>query len=777
MKKRIFAILTALTVFALVMSGCSSDSGGGGGGTKDPSVVLQSISIQDGDQNVVPGGAYEEDPTLIEDLAEINLRSPGTGEKEVTLTLGSTKSSAKIIVIGEDETITKAAVDSAPAYASGNKPKYEFNDGDQIFVKVTSQSGKVKYYGYKVLIGWDATLANIIFNDDNDDISVTSLGTPQDTVAAHTNATQGVMQFAVKQPTDGFKVTALVKDATTEGSTITNHAQAAISKDGTNWDTLTNGSKVWFDEIDYLYVQVKSYKEVTTAGTGAIKYYKIQVVPLRYVDIPLATVETIDAASPDPIWSDSTKTTAWLPINRINTTETDSILEDMEADIRTFGRAKLCFDAEGVYIYAQVWEKNINTTITSSGSNNHTNSSVELFICESAVRTGTVASAPNENGGQYRLNANGVRSGPQSSQLDAFNALDKSDAKIYNSGFTAAMGDDVTDTFPNIATDTVIDSGYVVIFQVPWLFPDRYPIVDHKNITLEIQINAMGSEVGSTRAGILNWNSASSNCYMSVENFGLGFLEFKGEQLGPMPPLVKKQPKSIRRPLNGTFPELSVEGEAPDNGQITYQWYQADDANYTNPSPISGATGDTYTPDFDTSTVIIYYVYAEITNNVNSKQIVRKTKTAALIVYDPDDLPPETDLLDEPYVTVLPGGYQTILNLPFTVNLGDFTRIEIWYTADNIEEVGNYNNDFFIEVFGSDGQRINPPSGYQGGPNYNADGNLEDDDGNFAGQYYTITDEYDAAVGGGSAKIEIKNKDAANKGKEVTISKVVLTNN
>jgi len=762
MKKLLFATLTALTVFALVMTGCPTD-GGTEDGKKSDVRTLGSISLEGGDQKVSPGNGARGD-TLSDLLTnkkakDLNLPAAVTGQVGVTLTFGSGfKGSATIAQVEKGGTVTEGNFNKT--YTENPKTEFIFTDEDQLFVKVTAENGSSSYYWFKVLIGWDASLSDIILVDAVTELAVgnvdVTLGEPGATAAA---AEEGKIQFNAKGNKFGVK-----------GVATDEAAKVGISLNGTDWITLKNGDDVTFadDKDNFLYFEVKSSNDKNT------NYYKVKVVTLRSVDIPYGTPAKIDANDIDDAWwNDDKNATGWLDINRLNKTETGTTYEDAPLGDRTFGRAKLAWDEGGMYIYAQVWEINITQT-EESGSSNHTVSSVELFINESNSRTGTVASSVNENGGQYRLGANNVRSGPQSNQTDAFNALNRSSAKKWTNG-------DFPYTMPNIVTN--VKNGYVVMFQAPWLFPDKYPLVDNKALTIEIQINAINpQDSNGGRVGVLNWNNENSNSYNQVDNFGDATLKLNGNTMGALGAQITTQPKnqSIKVGSGGTVNELSVDATSPDSGTLTFEWYKVTSAVAEGGDKVG--EGKTYTPTgISTDAAGVYYYYAKVTNTKGTlKPSVRTSNVTIITVYVPAAASGDIELLPPTVTKAIPASYGDVIPLPFSVELGDYTKLEVWYSIANAAkeppDVPN-NNDFFIEVMGSDGVTINVPDGEGGynGVNYNASGLLTDDSGNFAGTYYNITPAYAAAVGGGQAKITIKHKpDNGNGGKDVTITSVKL---
>jgi signal peptidase I len=597
MKKGFYAILAALAVFALALTGCP-DGGGGGGDTGNNNRSLTSIKL--GDIDSVSTTTQTRAETL-DDIKAITSPRPipltAKGEFEVTLNYPAAFNGT-----AEIATVAKAAdlaANSFKTYNPGAKPKLTVDDDDLIYVKMTASNKKdVYFYVFQVQIGRDATLkeeGGITFENGTNKFDVTDLGTPLAT-GLPVLANWGKMQFSLEVNTiNNWKVTANPTDAGAKVKLAKGIRSTTLAS--INWDTIPNGAELTLADGEFVFVQV------TSANEKAKNYYKILMYYPRDTTIKFGTPQTLNAETPDPVWDDPTN--PWLPIDRINTTESlpyaDTVPNEKD---RTFGRAKLLWDWDGMWIYAQVWEKNI-----SAEGSEHTKSSVELFINEANVSSGAVTGGNNKNGGQYRLGANGDRSGaPTDPAVDAFNALNKSSAKKWtNNDFPYPKTND-----PQTIQETDIRNGYVVIFQAPWLFPNDYQLVEGRKLTLEIQINAVNDSNGS-RVGVLNWNSASSNSYNSVQYYGAAVL---GAPSGPPPalqPTITTQPVRQRSPLNTAIVPLTVVATTSDGGNLTYQWYSANDETSAG-TAISGAESATYTPTQSNTTASKIFYYVRVTN-------------------------------------------------------------------------------------------------------------------------------------------------------------------
>jgi hypothetical protein len=632
MKKGLYAILAALAVFALVMTGCPD--GGGGGNTVEPNDNAALSSIKLGDLTSSASAPAETLAEIKEKPPKI-IRLSADVEYEVTLNFGG---SSDAPFKGKAEYAhVKTAADledgSFKDYKSDAKPKLALVDDDLIYVKMTAENGKtVNYYVFKVEIGRNADLkaadeGGITFTNGQQTFNITDLGTPSATALPNA-ANQGKMQFSL-EVNDIYSWTVTANPADTNAGVKLYKGRDITRLDripDSDWNVITNGAELTLADGEFLYVWV------TSANGKAKNYYKISIIFPRSTSIKFGTPGSINAENPDPIW-DSIE---WLPIDRINTTEEQEItLLDQKA--RTFGRAKLLWDWQGLYIYAQVWENYISATEFTDSSQAHQKSSVELFINEANAKTGTVASGVNENGGQYRLGANGGRSGPQANQTEAFDNLNKSSAKKWTSNNFPYAQEGTAD--PQTIQETDIKNGYVVIFQAPWLFPDKYPLVEGKEFTLEIQINAMGQS--GSRNGVLNWNSASSNSYSSVVNFGAGKLGAPGSAQPAMQPTINTQPASVtvNQGSTGAIPALTVAAASPDGGGLSYQWCSAPSAVIpATDTPVTTGTGGTsasYIPAISTATVSTSYFYVVVTNTKGDTTNIRRSNVVSVRVIDP----------------------------------------------------------------------------------------------------------------------------------------------
>jgi hypothetical protein len=620
MKKAIYVLLAVLTIIGMVSCGGDSSSSSSSGEDPDAinptSVTLSSVKIGTSAASPPIQGTFSGSLSGITSLTEVNASASQVTDATITLTFATTfGGKARVAKVAADETITEDAFDSVAdiAYNATSKTAIlTVADGDKLYVRMISQDeSATRYYGYEVAVGRDASLKDVTFTttygtSNTVSLYVETLGAAFDSIDdADLPANAGDVgryQFPVKQPAAGFKVKGVGNDV---------DATVSLSIDGTDFTTITNDSNKIFAEGDALYLEIVS-------GNGNVtKYYKIVLVLKRVVEIPYGKPATVDAsAAADAVWNSATD---WLLINRPNPAEGTGLLEMAAAD-RSHGRAKLLWDEDGIWVYAQVWEKNV-----SANAGDHTVSSVELFINEGTATTGAVTGSSDQNGGQYRLGANGERTGAPNEAVATFNTLGHFSAAKYATMPTSYV------------TGTSVTSGYMVIFHAPWRFPNLYPLANDKEITIEIQINATGPL--GTRIGVLNWNNENSNSYGSLTDYGDAVLKLNGNTLGPQKPNITTQPGNAAVAINGAAPSLTVAATAQEaSGTVlSYQWKSAATAAgpFTN---IVGATNATYSVT-STATGGRTYYNVEVTatrgTGGDAKTNAITSNTVAVTIYNP----------------------------------------------------------------------------------------------------------------------------------------------
>jgi len=596
--------------------------------------TLSSIKVATGADSAYTTGSRADTIAGITTFAEVGLSDAEKTNAEVTLNFGAQfHGTAKVIkVLSTAAAPTEADFQNVTNYSATDKPKFTFADEDKIYVQMLAEDeATLYYYAWKVLIGWDTSLledTGVVFINTymvppkapaTEEVEVTEtfpadrFGTPLATVAALDalplqSDDLGKIQFSITQPATGFAVVATPNDP---------QATASISQDGSDWETIGNGDKIIIPDTGNPALYVK----VVSSNGKATKFYKILLILKQSVKIPYGTPASVDANAPDAVWA--TGATDWLYINRYNVTEGTGLLE-MEPEDRSYGRAKLMWDVDGMWIYAQIWEQNISED-PGVGSNAHMASSVELFINEGTATTGNVTSA-GTNGGQYRLGANGETSGsPTDPAVSAFQALNKNSAKKWTNN-----------DFPYATATDPIKNGYVVIFQAPWLFPNLYKLEDHKKLTIELQINATNYD--GTRAGVINWNNVSSNSYGSLADYGDASLELNGKTMAAQKPSITAQPSGGGLILDTNTPvTLTVTAVSNDEGALSYAWYKTADPSAAGTAVATGGTSATLSVSDFTATA---YYYVNVTNTKNGDSKTVKSGLVGLIVYAPEpDLP------------------------------------------------------------------------------------------------------------------------------------------
>jgi uncharacterized repeat protein (TIGR02543 family) len=480
-------------------------------------------------------------------------------------------------------------------YVEGTTKFDTIDDGDEIYVKVTSADGSViSYYGFTVAIGRDATLRSVTFDGQ----AVDELGTFSTTSLA--DATAGAILMAAPQPTAGFIV--VVSQTDSEAQIV------QFGKIVNNAIVVTNPNAqgnvvIKFNDEELLGVEVKSSNGKVT------NYYKIRVELQPTMEIAYGTPKLYnttaqtDTTYVDPIWTNDASP-AWIPIAKQNRAETDA---EFFADPSTKGHAKLLWDNDGLWLYVDIETEYISTEVGSAGD--HDGSNVELFINEAypTINSGNY----NSIGGQYRVDSSNNVTGDPS---DAATAL--RDSGKYKTWKT--------------------DKGYAVMLQAPWRFKDTYPLKDNKDISLEVQINAAGPTLNK-RIGVLKWYNTTANTYQNASALAPGKLA-PNPNAGAGEPVINTQPASETViALNGVMSELEVKAESPNtDGVLSYQWYKATNAAGEGGTAVSGATNAKFTPTDSVAEETIYYYYVIVTNTKGGESKTKQSNVAAVRISDPN---------------------------------------------------------------------------------------------------------------------------------------------
>jgi hypothetical protein len=574
--------VTSVNYYAVKVTPMSSDT------------RLRSIKVGDKDAVNFDSGADTE--AEITKFAAIKLTS-AEAQASQTFTLATTATDFK----GELQ-IAKVSGTDTPQYEKYTAPKaYSgLSHDDIIYIKVIAvDTAIIQYYGAKIEVGADATLRSVTFDGQEANV----LGTPADTLAGVSNDAAGNVLMLTLQTVSGLNVTAAATDS---------QAEVSFGKATAAESTWTAAAKdLVFTQGEFLGVKVVSQNKQVT------NYYKIRVDLLPSMNIGFGkpkvfnTPDQSDKTYVDPLWN----SIAWVPIENVNTAETSPNPEFINnGQLVTTAQAKLYWDGDGLYLYVEVKTPHISTQ---TSDYQHDGSSVELFINEQTNAAGdpqgTTGSNAFANGGQYRLDSNGVVSGDPTAAPAAMTELNK-----YK-------------TWP-------ITGGYAVMFQAPWRVTGDYPLDDNKKIGLEIQVNAAGS--AGTRVGILKWYNTTGNTYQNSTVLAPATLKLNGNVLGAQKPSITTQPTALTQVEKGstTIPALSVVAVPTDGGTLSYQWYSAANATDTTGTVISGATSASYTPTVSAAEVADFYFFVEITNTKGTTNSI-KSNVVKVQVYDPATTP------------------------------------------------------------------------------------------------------------------------------------------
>jgi hypothetical protein len=627
------ALLTAL--FVLGFASCG-DKGGGTTTTKSGDATLSSVTI-----NGVPA------------------------------TLGTPAATFEAITTPGSITLLNGAVSSVVATPTNNKAlaplfdKYPFGDagpdymalppgafadtGEALAIQVKAENGTIRYYRINVTI---AAVALESLSVGGTDVTLAAPGaTWQTAIAASV-----LFDYEVtEQPEDGLAVLAVAAD---EGSTLKyGHAAGTASP-----EPFTETSTIIFLDGEYLYIQV-------TSAENAIGYYKVQVNFKQKAIIKYGSPTIADNVI-DPLWNDPTIQT--YAIEKIYPGDSSDDFKAKDPSVWTTGIGRALWDEDGLYIYVRVTDPDVSST-PGAGSTAHEVDSVELFVNEAYPDLRYA-----QMGSQYRLGANGERSGEGNSPA-AFEELDKSSA-------------------------WKTDDGYIVIFQVPWRFKSQKPLADGRQIGFELQINACTETV---RDGVVVWNNVAHTNYQNANDYGVAALELGDHELkiDAAPPTFTLLPASAYGLVGGTFGALSVDATVPDGGTITYQWYKATSGSAAG-EVIGGATSKTYTPTDSVEGDYYYYAVATNTNNAATGSVKVATTTsgrARLQVFAAGSIVVEQ-------ITLRQGVAIYKFELPGGAKWSDYEDVSVDYKldADNIAKTlrfnrlyGNFKTTDFTGTYGS----------------------------------------------------------------------------
>ena len=461
---------------------------------------------------------------------------------------------------------------------------FEFETGDQLVIKVTHNTA-VKYYKIAVT-HVKVALATLKVGDF--DVTLPAGGTTWQTAGSG-----GFVLFTylvTEQPTGGITIVATAREDGDEDVTIT-FGKAV----GDAQPTFGESSSFSFVDNEFLYIKV------TGNDSGATAYYKVKINFKRDGRIKYGSPKigygtdgsdrgtnglpstAGTAGYIDPLWNDAALEV--YPIDRIYAADSGSYLDPSNHYPETIATAKVLWDEEGLSVYVKVIDADV-----SSVDNEHNKDSFELFINEDLTGTGTGAQKYSNGGSQYRVAANGQRSGEGGSPA-AMNLLNKT-------------------------TGWKTDDGYIVIMKAPWRLRNKFfsPTTYRNdwNFGFELQINASG--VTETRYAVLVWNNIAHTNYQNAADYGNAKLYGQPDTLNypALPPVIDTQPQGVVI-SSQTSVDVTVTASTKDAGALSYQWYSA-----TSPTAdgtiIAGATTMTYS--ITTIPTETTYYYAVVTNTL-----------------------------------------------------------------------------------------------------------------------------------------------------------------
>jgi len=458
------------------------------------------------------------------------------------------------------------------AYAVADK--MTFDDGDKLYVRVTSASGNsIRYYGMNVYIGRDATLKSVLVGSASADLGTSKLNN-----WGTFNAAQlGTCQAEEKMPAAGFTVTITANDEEAKVYCTDMETSVTTAPTFTAYDP-ENPPVYVFPDPPYLKdVAVK----VISGNEKVTRYYRIRFITKSYAYIYKGTPSLTNPSDAndkqyiDPIWNDATKFTdegegdmkGWLDISRINRAESFQEWFATDYGKHTTAKAKVLWDDDGIWVYCdgtftdyKESESGSSKTRTASRSGTaatykagtetdltnmsfatpdqaHTRDSLELFINErlQAFKSGNFGEQyrvglPNEDGtiylsGEKPIGTPNNLSPPPYNTVVKFQMDNKAKSWVKmeggkQTGFVIIMWA----RWVNFGVETVEKVGTT---ENPYfgkdpddkVFGADGKIIEGAEIGLELQINAC-SAVG-TRDGILTWNGVTSQAYQNVKSFGI----------------------------------------------------------------------------------------------------------------------------------------------------------------------------------------------------------------------------------------------------------------
>jgi hypothetical protein len=711
-------LLAALAIALVATLGCKNEEPTPA--AKQKGAALNYIRIDTQSASGGLGGSSVADATSV-DIMELSNKQKTNAKIEAFLTPSSTKASVRYAVVKSEN--------EEPSFSSGNI--YTLVDLDIIFIRVTSEDGKTtKYYKFPVEIGKNAKLKTFTIGQSAHD-EPEYLGTP---AAVPANAVAGT--FQADQPSAaGFYIVAVTED---EEAT----AGWARSK-GPEPTTYGKTSPMNFEEDDYLFVRV------VAADGKAMLFYKLEII-LPKIGKILYGVPALDDpdGTPgsggyiDPVWDTAGDI---YEIDRVNRAEGEYLNNPWFGEPwgqHTKATAKALWDDTGIWVLTDVdfispfrLTENGDDLVRKvfTGTNEHTNDSLEIFINERVAtmtepaRNGDVPGNRNW-GNQFRVGADGATSGDNTS-IEGPAAPNNGTNVFHDSGEYRAW------LKPN-------DKGYYVLAHVPFIFgpdgvasttgkgqaADMWEKVGNKNqikdgamIGFELQINACsdrGGTVGGGRDGILTWNGVQSQAYQNAWSYGLVTLDLDSRTrvIKADKPSITVQPQG--KTYIGDFSSLTpltVTATLPASataGVLSYQWYSSPtvdgagtalgtSASLTLTAPSGGNALTLQNP------VATTYYWVVVTNTDNTATEGYKTARSTSL------RAPVTFSLYRKYisetVTLGSGAYAFFkFELPASKTWSDYDTITATYTVDAANLAKEIRQSTLLRLMGNYAQAAIP---------------------------------------------------------------------
>jgi len=583
------AVLAAIFVLGLAVScdnGTTKKTPAPGPGAKGTNAKLTSVKFGNESATLgTPGAKYSSAVAGAVKILQANAN--------ITAVAEDTKATIQYAKVAEG-----ADLDMADLFYDTT---FDFVTGDNLAIEVTAEDGKTKLY-YKIAV----TLADVALNTlkiGDFEVTVPGGGTSWQT------AGEGFALFAYpvdQQPTGGLAIVAAAAD------TAAVIAYAKVTGDGA--PTFGTDTSFTFADEDYLYVKVTKgdnsafYKiKINFMQSGTIKYGSPKIgYGADGSDIGVDGLPTTagTAGYIDPLWNDPTLEV--YPIAKIYGADSGSYQGLIDGGLApTVASAKAYWDEEGLSVYVKVIDPDVSAVDAE-----HETDSFELFINEDLTFTGTGAQKYSNGGSQYRVASAGKRSGEGQSPT-AMGALNKTTAWHTS-------------------------DGYIVIMKAPWRLRNKFfSSTTYRNdwsFGFELQINC-APEAGN-RYAVLVWNNVAHTNYQNAQDYGIAKLVN-----GPatpaypaLPPTITTNPNSRIVGFGQQNVTLSVAASTIDGGNITYQWYKANDASAAG-TAITGETNATYKFNAPNEETKLYY-YAVATNTLGTKTATSTSSRAVITVTD-----------------------------------------------------------------------------------------------------------------------------------------------